>query len=209
MGLLIRILSMFEKEIIIDGRNHLLGRLASIVAKQLLNGQRVVVVRCEELNITGSMYRNKLRYLSFLRKRCNIQPSHGPIHFRAPSKIFWRTVRGMIPHKQARGVHALKRLKVFEGVPPPYDKKQRMVCPQALRVLRLQPQRRFTRLGDLAQQVGWKHAGTIEKLEEKRKIRSKAFYERKKAFARLRSQAADNVKEELSTVNTQLAEYGY
>jgi large subunit ribosomal protein L13Ae len=29
---------MFEKELIIDGKGHLLGRLASIVAKQLLNG---------------------------------------------------------------------------------------------------------------------------------------------------------------------------
>ena len=45
--LLIRKLSMFEKEVVIDGRGHLLGRLASIVAKQLLMGQRVIVVRCE------------------------------------------------------------------------------------------------------------------------------------------------------------------
>lgn len=29
---------MFEKEIIVDGKDHLLGRLASYIAKQLLNG---------------------------------------------------------------------------------------------------------------------------------------------------------------------------
>ena len=29
---------MFEKEIVIDGKGHLMGRLASIVAKELLNG---------------------------------------------------------------------------------------------------------------------------------------------------------------------------
>jgi large subunit ribosomal protein L13Ae len=29
---------MFEKEIVVDGRGHLLGRLASIVAKELLAG---------------------------------------------------------------------------------------------------------------------------------------------------------------------------
>jgi ribosomal protein L13 len=29
---------MFEKEIVIDGRGHLCGRLASIVAAQLLRG---------------------------------------------------------------------------------------------------------------------------------------------------------------------------
>lgn len=35
----------FEKVIVVDGRGHLIGRLASVIAKQLLNGQRVVVVR--------------------------------------------------------------------------------------------------------------------------------------------------------------------
>lgn len=45
---------MFEKLAIVDGRGHLLGRLASIVAKELLNGQHVVVLRAEELNISGS-----------------------------------------------------------------------------------------------------------------------------------------------------------
>ncbi len=29
---------MFEKEIVIDGKGHLVGRLASYVAKELLNG---------------------------------------------------------------------------------------------------------------------------------------------------------------------------
>ena len=52
---------MFEKEIILDGRNHLLGRLSSIVAKELLNGQRVVVVRCEQILKSGSLFRNKLK----------------------------------------------------------------------------------------------------------------------------------------------------
>ena len=44
---------MFEKEVVIDCRGHIMGRLASIVAKELLAGQKVVCVRCEELNITG------------------------------------------------------------------------------------------------------------------------------------------------------------
>ena len=50
---------MFQKVVIVDGRGHLLGRLASILAKELLNGQKVVVVRCEEINISGSLFRNK------------------------------------------------------------------------------------------------------------------------------------------------------
>lgn len=43
----------------IDAKGHLLGRLASTVAKQLLNGQKLVVVRCEALNISGEFFRAK------------------------------------------------------------------------------------------------------------------------------------------------------
>lgn len=47
------LVDMFEKQVVIDCRGHLLGRLASIVAKELLSGQKVVCVRCEEINISG------------------------------------------------------------------------------------------------------------------------------------------------------------
>lgn len=46
-------------QVVIDGKGHLLGRLASTVAKQLLNGQKIVVVRCESLNISGEFFRAK------------------------------------------------------------------------------------------------------------------------------------------------------
>ena len=121
-----------------------MGRLASIVAKFILNGNKVVVVRTEGINMSGNFYRNKLKYLKFLRLRCNVKPLRGPFHFRAPGKIFWRTVRGMVPHKTERGKAAMKRLQTFEGIPPPYDKKKRMVIPAALKVLRLKPGRKVS-----------------------------------------------------------------
>lgn len=82
------------KQVVVDARHHMLGRLASIIAKELLNGQKVVVVRCEEICLSGGLVRQKMKYLRFLRKRMNTKPSHGPIHFRAPAKILWRTIRG-------------------------------------------------------------------------------------------------------------------
>ena len=63
-----------------------------------------------------------VKYLDFLRKRCNVKPARGPFHFRAPSRIFWRVVRGMVPHKTARGEEAMNRLRVYDGIPAPYDK---------------------------------------------------------------------------------------
>lgn len=85
---------VFLQAVVIDGRGHLVGRLASVVAKYLLQGGKVAVVRCEELNFSGHFYRNKIKYLAYLRKRCNVNPARGPFHFRAPSRIFYKAVRG-------------------------------------------------------------------------------------------------------------------
>merc|ERR1712139_145075 len=127
--------------------------------------------------------------MGFRRKRMNSNPKKGPFHFRAPSKILWRTIRGMMPHKTARGAAAMDRLKGFEGIPHPYDKKKRMVIPHALKNLRLKPTRKFCKLGDLADQVGWSHQALVEKLEAKRLVRTAAFHKKKIAKGQLRSKA--------------------
>merc|ERR1712196_242118 len=93
----------FEKLVVIDGRGHLMGRLASFVAKEALLGQKVVVVRCEDLVISGSFIRNKLKLLMKRNKRMNTNPKKGPFHHRSPSDMFRRMIRGMLPHKQYRG----------------------------------------------------------------------------------------------------------
>ena len=45
---------VLTKTKVIDGRGHLLGRLCSIVSKELLAGQKIVIVRCDEINMSGS-----------------------------------------------------------------------------------------------------------------------------------------------------------
>merc|ERR1711948_242151 len=126
-------------------------------------------------NISGSLYRNKLKYAMFKKKRMNSNPKTGPLHYRSPPKILWRTIRGMIPHKTARGAAALDRLKTYEGIPHPYDRKKRMVIPSCLKVLRIRPERKFCKLGDLSDQNGWKHKELLERLESKRKVKSEAY----------------------------------
>jgi large subunit ribosomal protein L13Ae len=43
------------KRIVVDAHHLMFGRLSSIVAKELLNGQKVVVVRCEEICMSGGL----------------------------------------------------------------------------------------------------------------------------------------------------------
>ena len=103
-----------------------------------------------------------VKYQAYLRKITRYNPTRGgPFHFRAPSRIFYKTVRGMIPHKTARGTAAMERLKVFEGIPPPYDKKQRQVVPRALRVIRLKPGRKYCTVGRLGHEFGWKYQDVV------------------------------------------------
>ena len=87
----------------------------------------------------------------------------------------------MLPHKIERGAEALDRVKIFEGIPAPYDKMKRAVVPAALRVTRLRPGRAFTHMGELCHEVGWKHWALIKQLEAKRKEHSAVFYAKKKA----------------------------
>ena len=66
-------------------------------------------------------------YFTFLSVslKSNTNPRHGgPYHVKAPSRFFWRVLRGMVRHKTARGAAALERFKVFEGMPFPYNHKK-------------------------------------------------------------------------------------
>ncbi|RNA37102.1 60S ribosomal L13A [Brachionus plicatilis] len=198
-----------QNALVIDARGHLLGRLAAVVAKSILQGQKVAIVRCENVNISGSFYRNKLKYLEFLKKRCAIQPSRGAFHFRAPSKIFARTVRGMVPHKTKRGKEALQRLKCFEGIPAPYDKVKRLVVPSALRVVKLKPRRTFCELSRISHEVGWKYQDVIATLEAKRKVKSKIFYNKKQRNQDLRKQASQNLAKKLEPYQKVIESYGF
>ncbi|XP_063829092.1 large ribosomal subunit protein uL13 [Ostrinia nubilalis] len=198
-----------NKAIVIDGRGHLLGRLAAVIAKVLLEGNKVVVVRCEQLNISGNFFRNKLKFMSFLRKRCNVNPARGPFHFRAPSKILWKTVRGMIPHKTERGKDALRRLRAYDGCPPPYDSRRRVVVPAALRVFCLKPGRKYCHVGRLSHEVGWKYRDVVRKLEDKRKIKAvkRVAYERK--LKKITKDAGEKVTKAVAPFTAVIQSYGY
>ena len=196
---------MFKEEVIVDCHNHMLGRVAATVAKELLSGQRVTLLRCEKINISGSLYRNKLKYEAFLRKKSNTNPRRSShIHYRAPSKIVWRTIRGMIPHKTPHGALALSRLQVFEGIPPSYEKKKRLVIPNAIRAICLKSHRSYCVLGDMASRVGWKHDELVKRLEDKRRVRSAAYYEKKMAERSQLKQRSKVAFKELSSEDQEI-----
>lgn len=150
-----------------------------------------------------------VKYKDFLRKRMLHNPRRGKYHYKSPSRIFWRVVRGMMPHKTHRGAAAMARLKVFEGIPAPYDKVKRVVVPSALRVLRLKPHRKYCSLNRLSSEFGWQHNELVQTLEAKRKVKSAAFHEKKVKEAEKRKKAVESVAKQLEPINKELAKYGY
>ena len=113
----------------------------------------------------------------------------------------------MVPHKTVRGQEALRRLKTFEGVPPPYDSRKRVVVPYALRVLRMKPGRKFTVLHELSGKVGWKYNEVVKSLEEKRKSKSSEFFTKKQAI--VKSQKAKLHSKETTAITQQLNQLGH
>ncbi|XP_055382971.1 60S ribosomal protein L13a [Condylostylus longicornis] len=198
-----------NRAVVIDGRGHLVGRLASVVAKYLLQGGKVAVVRCEELNLSGHFYRNKIKYLAYLRKRCNVNPARGPYHFRAPCRIFYKAVRGMIPHKTKRGQAALSRLRVFDGIPPPYDKRRRVCIPIAMRVLTLRSDRKYCQVGRLSHEVGWHYQDVVKNLERKRKAKLRLTLKRNRVLKKLTIQARAKIAKAAEPFTKIINSYGY
>ncbi len=105
---------------IIDGKNAILGRLASYVAKESLKGEEIVVLNCEQIIITGNK-RNIEK--NFEAKRNRVGGSQkGPKHSKASEKIVKRTIRGMLPdHRRGRGKAAYKKIKCYVGVPKEFQ----------------------------------------------------------------------------------------
>lgn len=113
-----------------------------------------------------------------------------------------------MPHKLKRGDDALSRLRCHEGVPPPYDKMKRKICPPALRVLKLAPGRDFCSVGRLSQEVGWKYASVIEALELKRKARAHIRVTQKKKEAALKRKAHKDLDKQIAPLRKSLAKRG-
>lgn len=153
--------------------------------------------------------RNRVKYAQFRKLHMNTNPGKGPFHQKSPAMMVFRTIRGMVHQKTARGQAALARLSTFEGVPAPYDKQKRVVVPAALKVMRLKPGRDFTVMGDLSHSVGWKHKDLLKRLESKRKADGKDFYEKKKESMARKRAAEEACSSELEKVNEILAASGF
>merc|ERR1712187_299599 len=197
----------FKKNVVIDAQDHLAGRLCATVAKELLRGNNVVVVRCEGIFITGNYYRNKLIMLEKMHHRTATNPKDGPFHHRAPSMMIKRMIRGMLPNKTGRGQAAHKRLQCFDGCPPPFDMQKKFKVTAALKTVRCLPGRKIASLGRLSHEVGWQYKDCVARLEAKRLANAQEWHNR--CVAKEAKEAAQAKKADTAAVDAELAKFGY
>jgi len=101
----------------VDATNPIAGRLSSRVAKLLLSGNSVTVVNAEKALLSGSRNSVMTQWKERLELSSRVNPIYGPIHPRRPDNILRRMIRGMVPRKKPKGEAAMKRLRVYVGVP--------------------------------------------------------------------------------------------
>ncbi|HXW95527.1 MAG TPA: 50S ribosomal protein L13 [Nitrososphaerales archaeon] len=141
-----------EETIYIDATNQIAGRLSSKLAKLILSGKRVVVVNAEKALISGSRTSVINQWKERLELGSKVNPIYGPIHPRRPDNILRRMVRGMVPRKKPKGAAAMKRLRIYIGMPSGVD-ESRMTKFEETTATRPIPI--YVTMGDLSRSLGW------------------------------------------------------
>lgn len=135
--------------IVINAANHILGRLAAVVAKKLLSGEEIVIVNAEKIVIVGSRTDIFAKYTS---RRNKGSARKGPFYPRTPHLLVKRAVRGMLPYRSPRGRAAYKKLRVYVSLPDAYKRGEHQVIENAL--LKKKGVK-FVTINELSKFLGW------------------------------------------------------
>ena len=143
---------------IVDATGHVVGRLASVLAKRLLNGEEIVVVNAEKAIVTGKKSVVFEEYRTRHQRGSNASRMRGigPRYPRRPDMMLRRTISRMMPYQQPRGREALKRLRVYLSVPDEFKNKPLEIVAVAKRP----PQGPYISLGEISKLLGSKFEGS-------------------------------------------------
>ncbi len=134
---------------IIDASDCIVGRLASSVAKSLLNGDQIHIINAEQAVISGT---KEMVFGEYIGKRKLNHPRKGPHYPRMPHMMLKRAVRGMIPYQKPRGREAFKRLKIDVGKPASLEDGKIEMVSEA----KMNDSAKYVTLGDVSNVLGAK-----------------------------------------------------
>src|SRR5271157_5964115 len=108
----------------IDGKDKVLGRVGSQVAKLLLNENNVIIFNSEKMVMTGHEPDLIAKYKQLIELKDKANPEHSPYWPRRPDMFVKRVIRGMLPYKKPSGKSAFSRLRVYIGEPEEFKKSK-------------------------------------------------------------------------------------
>ena len=134
---------------IIDGRNAVLGRLASVVAQRIMDGEEIVVINAEGIVVTGERDMVFADYKARV-DRGDTTKRKGPFYPRRADLLFKRRVRGMIPWTTTSGREAYRRLHVYVGTPKQFADAETVKIEDAMKKIN----GKYTTLGAISKFLG-------------------------------------------------------
>jgi len=142
-----------EQTVVVDAKGLILGRMASTIAKRLLEGENIIIMNAEKAVISGK----RLSRIKEAKKKLEVgHPKKGPFHPRRPEEIVRRTIKGMLPRRKPKGQQAYRRLKVFVDVPQELIETETQTIPDARSEKLKCP---YITVGKLAKEIGWVSTG--------------------------------------------------
>jgi len=129
-----------------------LGRMAAVVAKESLIGEEVMVVNCEKMVVSGK----KTNTVANEKKKRDRKgyPLKSAKFSRLPDRYVRRTIRGMVPWKQARGKEAYKRVMCYVGIPAGLAGKEMITIKEAS--MKKLPTLKYMTVGEVCKGLGGK-----------------------------------------------------
>ena len=137
---------------IYNGENMILGRIATLAAKDALLGEEVAVVNCSKIVISGKKV-NTFKREKEKRDRKGY-PLKSAKHSRLPERLVRRSIRGMLPWKLTRGKEAFKRIICYRDLPIEFTGRE-LIADDKHSVKKL-PNLRYISVGKVCQQLGGK-----------------------------------------------------
>ncbi|MCA9487069.1 50S ribosomal protein L13 [Candidatus Woesearchaeota archaeon] len=138
------------KAVIIDGKDLILGRMGSKIAKRLLMGEEIKIVNCKDIIMLG---KKKFLVQRYKEKISNKVVKQGPYYDRSPADIVKRSMRNMLPYKNERGKLAFSRLKCYNSTPSTLLNVEKEELKEV--VLNEDTVFYYTRIGELCAALGY------------------------------------------------------
>ena len=96
------------EKLVYDGKGAVFGRMATVVAKELLKGKSIEVINAEAIIVSGK----KELFAKKIQEKRNMGSGgslKGPKYIRQSDRLVKRMIRGMLPWDRMKGRDAFKR----------------------------------------------------------------------------------------------------